>query len=317
MSSTGVSFPMRPLGVGEIFDRTITLYVRYFGLFTLILLVVVLPVTIAQYFGSAGNSFYQQILQQASSPKPSSAPSPQLISSVLQLYATLGGVILLQLLLVPFANAATASAVSSIYRTQRATWRESYAAAVRRWPSMLGAELMTIVIVGAGVLAGAFAFGAVFAVGLIAVRGSTAAIVVFSAVMVLLFIAWLVALLLATIAMGFAYNAIVVENLGVFAAISAGFGRIFNRGELGRALLITLGWLAVFIGIYILIAIVAGVITLAFRSLSHNIAVYEIVTAPISLVSSTFTALLYAVYYLDVRVRREGLDIEAAFDRLE
>ena len=71
MISTGVSFPMRPLGVGEIFDRTITLYVRYFGLFTLILLVVVLPVAIAQYFGTADNSLFQQILKQASSPKPS------------------------------------------------------------------------------------------------------------------------------------------------------------------------------------------------------------------------------------------------------
>jgi hypothetical protein len=311
MSSTGVSFPMRPLGIGEIFDRTITLYVRHFGLFTLIMLVVVLPVTIAQYFATAGNSLYQQILQQAGSPKP--APSPQLLSSIFQFYAVLGGVVLLQLLLVPFANAATTWAVASIYRTQRSTWRESYAAALRRWPSILGAEFMTVVIVGALLIAGALAFGAVFGVGLLALRGSTAGIAVFSVVMVLLLIAWLLWILLSTLAMGFAFNAIVVEELGTFPAIGAGFGRIFSRAELGRAVLVMLGSLAVLVALYIVIALAAATL----RSFTHNLTLYEIVTAPISLISATFSALLYAVYYLDVRMRREGLDVQAALDRLE
>ena len=313
MSTAGVSFPLRPLGIGEIFDRTVTLYVRYFGLFTLIMLVVVLPVTIVQYFATAGNSLYQQILQQAASPKPSPAPSPQLISTVLQFYTILGGVVLLQLLLVPFANSATAWAVASIYRTNAATWRESYAAALRRWPSIIGAEFMTLVIVGAVILIGAFAFGTIFAVGLIAAGRSAAALVVFAGIMIILGIAWMIAAVLATLAMGFAFNAIVVEELAVFPAIGAGFGRIFSRAEFGRALLVVLGSIAVLIVLYIIIAIAAG----ATQAFGHNLTLYEIVTAPVSLVSATFTALLYAVYYLDVRVRREGLDIEAAFEKLQ
>jgi hypothetical protein len=311
MSIAGDALPLRPLGIGEIFDRTITLYVRHFGLFTLIMLVVVLPLTVASYFSTYGSGAYQQVLQQAS--HPASTPSPVMLSRLLQFEGILMLVLLLQLLLLPFANTAAASAVADLYRAKRPTWRQSYAAALRRWPAILGAEFMTVVIMGAAVLAGAFVFGAIFAAGIFVVRGSTFAIIAFGVVMAIFVIAWLLALALTIFAMGFAFISIVVEDAGVFTAISSGFSRIFNRGELGRAVLVFLALIAISIGLYIVLGIAAALA----QGLTHSLALYGIVTAPISILSSTFTALLFAVYYFDVRVRREGLDMQTQLDRLE
>jgi len=311
MSIAGDALPLRPLSIGEIFDRTVTLYVRYFGLFTLIMMVVILPLTVASYFSTYGSGTYQQVLQQAT--HPSSTPSPVVISRLLQFEGILMLVLLLQLLLLPFANTATASVVADLYRSQHPTWRQSYAAAVRRWPAILGAELMTIVIIGAVVLVGAFAFGAVFAAGIFIARGSTAAIVVFGVLITIFMVAWLLSLALCTFAMGFAFISIVVEKAGVFEAISSGFARIFNRSELGRAVLVFLALIAISIGLYI----VLGIVAMLAQGITHSLILYGILTAPISLVSSTFTALLFAVYYFDVRVRREGLDMQTQLDRLE
>ena len=311
MSIAGNALPLRPLSIGEIFDRTVTLYVRHFGLFTLIIVVVVLPLTVASYFSTYGSGAYQQVLQQAS--HPSSTPSPVMFSRLMQFEGLLMLVLLLQLLLVPFANTATASAVADLYRGKRPTWRQSYAAALRRWPAILGAEFMTMVILGAAIVAGAFMFGAIFAAGIFVVRGSTFAIIAFGVVMAIFVIAWLLTLALCIFAMGFAFISIVVEDAGVFAAISSGFTRIFNRGELGRAVLVFLALIAISIGLYIVLGIAAALA----QSLTHSLALYGIVTAPISILSSTFTALLFAVYYFDVRVRREGLDMQTQLDRLE
>jgi hypothetical protein len=313
MSIAGDALPLRPLSIGEIFDRTVTLYVRHFGLFTLIMLVVVLPLTVASYFATYGSGTYQQVLQQATHPGRTSTPPPLILSSLLQFEGILMLVVLLQLVLQPFANTATASAVSDLYRAQRPTWRQSYAAALRRWPSILGAELMTLVILGAAVVAGAFAFGAILTAGIFLVRGSTAAIIAFGFVSVLLGLAWMLAVALCAFAMGFAFISIVIEGAGVFPAISLGFARIFSRRELGRAVLVFIALIAISIGLYIVLAIVAALA----QGLTHSLALYGIVTAPISVVSSTFTALLFAVYYFDVRVRREGLDMQTQLDRLE
>ena len=268
MSIAGDALPLRPLSIGEIFDRTVTLYVRYFGLFTLIMLVVVLPLTVASYFSTYGSGAYQQVLQQAT--HPSSTPSPVVLSRLLQFEGILMLVLLLQLLLLPFANAATASAVADLYRAKRPTWRQSYAAALRRWPAILGATVLN-------------------------------------------WKSWLLALALCVFAMGFAFISIVVEDAAVFPAISSGFARIFNRGELGRAVLVFLALIAISIGLYIVLGIAAALA----QGLTHSLVLYGIVTAPISILSSTFTALLFAVYYFDVRVRREGLDMQTQLDRLE
>jgi len=311
MSLAGDALLLRPLSIGEIFDRAVTLYVRHFALFTLIMLAVLLPLTILSYFGTFGNTSYQQILQQATHPGRA-APAPS-ITTMLQFEGVLFLVVVLQLFLQPFANVAIAAAVGALYRAERPTWPQSYAVALRRWPAMLGTAFMEIIILGAIVFAGSFVFGLMVVIGVVVTRGSVAAAVVLGIVAVLLLIAWLAIIVLCFIALGFAFNAIGVEGSAAFTAIGLGFARIFDRRELGRASLVVLAVGAIYIGIYLVFFALFGLI----QALAHSFALVELATMPISLVSSTFIALLFAVYYFDVRVRREGLDMQAALDRLE
>lgn len=311
MSMAGDALPLRPLSIGEIFDRAVTLYVRHFALFTLIMLAVLLPLTILSYFSTFGSTSYQQILDQAT--HPGRTATVQSLSTMLQFEGVLLLVVVLQLFLMPFASVATAAAVGALYRAERPNWRDCYAVPLRRWPAMLGTAFMEIVILGAVVMAGSFVFGLLLVIGVIVTRGSVAAAVVLGIAAVLLVIAWFAIIVLCAIALGFAFNAIGVEGSPAFTAIGLGFARIFNRRELGRASLVVLAIGAIYIGIYIVFFALFGLI----QAFTHSFALGEIASAPISLVSSTFVALLFAVYYFDVRVRREGLDMQSALDRLE
>ncbi len=312
MSIAGDALPLRPLSIGEIFDRAVTLYVRHFALFTLIMLVVALPLTIVSYFATFGSTSYQQILQQATHPERTAAAVP-VLSNLLQLEGLLLLVVVLALFLMPFASVATVAAVAALYRAERPGWRDCYAVVLRRWPAILGTAFMEIIIMGAVVIAGSLLFGGTLTIAILVSRGSVAAIVVFAIVVILFMIAWLVTMILCWIALGFAFNAIGLEGSAAFAAISLGFARIFNRRELGRATLVVLALGAIYVGLYLVSAVLAALV----ESITHSFTLVAIVNTPVSLISSTFIALLFAVYYFDVRVRREGLDMQSAFDHLE
>ena len=73
---------LRALTIGEIFDRAVTLYVRNFVVFTLIVLTLLVPIGVLQYFYSdkAANSF-AQLMRQIQHPR---------FSADLQYFADLG-----------------------------------------------------------------------------------------------------------------------------------------------------------------------------------------------------------------------------------
>jgi energy-converting hydrogenase Eha subunit C len=49
----------------------------------------------------------------------------------------------------------------------------------------------------------------------------------------------------------------------------------------------------------------------------HQPVLQTLVSAVISIVTTGFIGVLLAVYYFDVRIRREGLDMQSAIDRLQ
>lgn len=308
---TGDSLPLRPLSIGELFDRAVTLYARNFVLFSLIMLVAVLPTTIASYFATFGNSSYQQILQQAT--HPGRVPPRTELASLLQFESTIAVVVLLAIVILPYALIAIVTAVSKLYRAERPTFAQCYRAALVRWPSVLGVTLLEILILGGVIMGGAIVFGVTAAVAALATRGSLPGIAIALILFFGIGLVWLLALGLCWIAMGFAFNAVGIEGASVSSAIGSGFVRIFSGRELGRAVLVILATGAIYIGLYIVSMVLAALI----GSLTHSMALLEVVTAPLSWLSSTFIALIFAVYYFDVRVRREGLDLQSAIDRLE
>lgn len=297
---------LRPLGLGEMFDRSITIYVRNFLAFSAILLVLLIPMGIAQYFSTAHQTrSFTEVLQQIEHPpRPGSkAAIPTVPFSPWTLV-----VLLVALFATPFTNVAVALGVARLYFGKGVDWRGCYRAVLRRWPSIV---LLTLFEIGALL---AWVGGAVISVVVVSVLGVLAltkvpllgvVLLVFAAI---LFLAWMVALMLVVLAIFFAFDALVIEGLRLGEAFTSGFARIFGRSEIGKATLVGLCLLAIQIGI----AMVVLGIEITVIPLTKSAGLEVLLSSLVSLISTAFIAILIAVYYFDVRVTREGLDMQHA-----
>ncbi|HET9095412.1 MAG TPA: hypothetical protein VFN37_02020 [Candidatus Baltobacteraceae bacterium] len=309
MLSAGEPAQLRPLSLGELFDRAVTLYVRNAALFTLIALVVVLPLAVMNYFVSMQDSAtFAQILAQVQ--HPGKGPPP--VSGMGGGMTLMFGMLAVAIVLGAFAVVAIAAAVGELYRSGRAEFAPCYARALRRAGAILLALLCEIAVFTFVVFAGAFAMGLVFVAAFLLVRGSAALGVAAFIGALIIGVMWLVAMLLCYLAFAFAFNALGIEGIGAGAAIGRGFSRIFNRTELLRATLICAALIAMYAG---LTAVSLGM-SAVFETL-HLRLLNVALSALISLVTTSFFGILFAVYYFDVRVRREGLDMQAQIESLQ
>lgn len=305
MRSAGDPAVLRPLSLGEVFDRAVTLYVRNALVFTLIVLVVVVPVAILNYFaGQHESATFTQILDQIQ--HPGKTPASQAAGAD---EAFGFGVIGLSVVVGAFVIVAIASAVGELYRTGGAQFGACYAYTLRRTGSIIVALLCEIAVFVFVVFAGAFAMGIIFVAAFLLVRASAPLGVVAFVAAAIVGILWLAGMMLCYLAFAFAFNALGNEGIGAGRAIARGFSRVFNRSELLRATLICLALIAIYVGLMI----VSLSVTAVFESLHLHI-LTVLVTAAISLVTTAFLGVLLAVYYFDVRVRREGLDMQAQID---
>lgn len=299
---------LRPLTLGEVFDRAVTLYVRNFVPFTLIALVVIVPLAVLQYFaGLHASATFTQLLAQMQ--KPGSTPaSMQTGADGLWGFAN----IVASIVLSAFATVAIAAAAGLIYRGERIDWRACYGRALARTPAILFMLVIEIAALAVVILAGAMAMGLTFGLAIVFLRVATVLAVVAFVLAFVVLVIWLVSLVLCYLAFAFAYNAVAIEGVGMWPAIGSGFSRIFNRGEIWRACLISLAFMAIYLGLMVVSVSVAAL----FESMSLHI-INVAVSAALGLVSMSFLGILIAVYYFDVRVRREGLDLQLQVDNLE
>ena len=299
---------LRPLTLGEIFDRAVTLYVRNFVPFSLIVLVVIVPTAVLHYFaGLHASSTFTQLLQQIENPKRTVTPMAATTDGLFAL-ASLG----VSILLGAFAAVAVAVATARLYDAGRIDWGACYIRTLSRVGSILLVLAIEIVLMIMVIFAGAIAMGLAFFVAGVAVSGSVVLGVLAFIAAAIVVLVWLVFLVLCYFAFAFAYNAIGVEGTNLFVAMGSGFSRIFNRSEVLRACLVALAFVAMYIGLFIVQVSVAAV----FEAMNLHI-LNVAITAVISLVTFSFLTILLAVYYFDVRVRREGLDMQAQMERLE
>lgn len=307
MSLAADPVQLRPLGLGEIFDRAVTLYVRNFAAFSVIALFLLVPLSIAQYFVLGDQqAVTESILRQMQHPRPGGAPIFPFSPAFLWLIG-------IAVLVTPFANVATAIGVAQLYGRERVDWRTCYAGALKRWLSIVG-----VLVAQACVAAGAIAVG-VFALGIsaglsVVIFQSGAAVtgVIAVIVTVALFLAWLALFFMLYLCSMFMFDAVAIEGASVGEAFGSGFARIFNRTQFWKALLVALSVFAVQLGVIIVASMLVGLLELGLKS--HVID--TIAQGIISLLSTTFLAILLAVYYYDVRVRREGLDLQSSVERL-
>lgn len=301
---------LRPLGFGEIFDRAVTLYVRNFPAFFAIVLVLIVPLGIVQYFVDSSQSTQIDALLRV-------LQHPDAKPQVPQLFASPGDLITLLLvaaafyLMWPFALDAVAVGVARLYGNRPVDFAGCYRAVLSRWPAILGTlTIQAAVFIGWYIAFLAVVFVSILVAAVFARAWLPLGIVGF-ALAAAICLAALAMLAPVFIALTFAMNAVVIERCGPVAAVASGFGRVFTRQEFWRSLLFALAAFAVLTGGSMVIAVVAWVALLA-----HAIAVEVVIGSLLRAAFAPFSIVLIAVYYFDVRIRREGFDLEAELEQL-
>ncbi|MGB8518898.1 MAG: hypothetical protein WCD38_01895, partial [Candidatus Tumulicola sp.] len=248
---------LRPLGFGEIFDRAITLYVRNFWPFLAIVLVLIVPLAVIQYvLDSSQLAQFDQMIRVFTHPN---APQPALASlfSSPGEIAAIVAVALLYYALWPFVFVAVAFGVARLYGGRPVEFGACYRSVLPHWGAILLTQLVAVAVFVAWYVAFFIVLVAAGVVAALLARASIVLAIVAFVVLLLLALAFLLALALVFIALAFAMNAVAIENAGPMAAIASGFGRVFARKELGRALVFALAAFAVIFGGSMVVSAVA------------------------------------------------------------
>jgi hypothetical protein len=304
---------LRPLGFGEIFDRSVTLYIRNFLPFAAIVMVLILPTAIVQYFLDLNSQPQFDALMRIFQ-HPAEAGRGQ----VTALYNSPAGIVLLIVMLFltyaiwPFALNAVAVGVARLYRNRPVEFRACYEAVLRRWlqiVGLLGMELL--ILLGWYIVTVAIVLVIVLVAALLGAASGTLSLFFAVGAVILVLLVMIPVLAPLFVALTFAMYSTVIEERGVIASLGLGFARVFNRTEFWRALLFAIAAGAVIAGASTMFSIV-GMIA-AFAHLPGLQAIIE--SLPRAFIAP-FGVVLLAVYYFDVRIRQEAFDLEAGLERL-
>lgn len=305
---------LRPLGLGEMLDRAVTLCVRHFALFSLIFVVYAIPLAVLQYFGTADQAKMfgplTDILRAQAAGKsidPNALAKAFSQSPVLNVWTGLWVITLL--FISPLPTVALIDAAANLYLGASSSFERAYRTALGRWLPMIGLNLLYIAC-GFGLYIAVFLVVFILALGLLAIVKVAGAIAIAIAIVlgIAVSLALCAAALLAVLAVQISYFSCVVEKMPFITAFSRGISRVFGRAALRRSLLAGLAFVAILIGIS-LVSIVGQ--SVLFGLLKSNVAgtVYETI---VRVATAAFTTAFLTIFYFDLRVRSEGLDLQVA-----
>jgi hypothetical protein len=304
---------LRPLGFGEIFDRAVTLYIRNFVPIAAINMVLVVPLAIFGYIlDVASQPQFDAMIRVFENPALARTQHIPTIFDSPGITAIAVVMLLVSYTIAPFVMNAVAVGVARLYRGRPVQFRACYEIVLRRWAQIVGmlaielvvflgwyvaVMVMAMVMVLVGAALGAYAPPLAFAFSI------TTVLLVFGLMLVLL--------APVAVALAFAMYGVVIEERAVVASLVAGFARVFNRAEFWRSLLFAIAAAAIVLG---------GSTMLSMISAAAAIVHLPVLEATVQVISDAvitpFGAVLLAVYYFDVRIRREAYDLEAGLERL-
>jgi hypothetical protein len=303
---------LRPLAVGELFDRAFVLYRRHFSLFV--------GITSVPGLFALIMTLAQQALTTTTMPQPAAsgnADAAVLVDNlmlIVSLFAGLMVALVVYWVVYMIALGATTFAVSEIYVGRTVTIPEVYG----RMRGRIGALILLLLLIGIRI-------GGLVLVGTLVVGMSTAFGALLSSILGGLFAVLTALVLIAGCTfMALRYSlsipALVLEELGPGDAIRRSIA--LTHGRLGRvflmgicATLVAYAALILFQGPFVAAAMFAGLET------RHGfwLNVLGAVAGTIGTTLTTpFLIIGLAVIYYDARIREEGFDLElslAAFDR--
>lgn len=314
--------PLRPMNIGDLLDQAFRLYRRHFLTFIGITALLQVPLAIVQFVfqltvGSRALSSWIQSAARLNSIGPGVNPLTLLDFSSLLTYLVfafgLGGV--QYLLVYNLITGALANAISRSYLGESITVLDAYRLGWRRYGALIGAAavLFTLSMIALVVIFGC-SFGAIGA--LIASDSSRGRVAAIIGVIFLLFIGALIVGILVLFLgtrLVVTTQAIVVENCGPLA----GLGRSWYLvgGSFWRTLL-----LLTLVGIltYLIAALPATMVSFVLNAvnggsvstLMFNQAITVLFTQIGQLIMLPLQLIVYTLLYYDLRIRKEGYDLE-------
>lgn len=290
------------MSVGEWLDATFTLYRRNFVLIASISAVVQIPYALLTWvlFSLTGvAAFVRSPLASLGTETITPAQAQHLLDSYLGVLAVALGLILVSLLVVvPLGEAATTRAVSDRYLDRPSSLLSAYRAA---W-SRLGALISMIFI-----LVGAYAGSLAAVIGLVALLGAVGAGGLGALLAIVAFVALVPVLIVIYVRTVVAVPAIVLERASGWRGLQRSWQLISGRfwPTFGRMLLLAL--IASIIS-----SVIAAIFEIPGAALAPgNTFVFDQVASAVAAVFvGPITYIGVTLLYYDIRIRKEGFDIE-------
>lgn len=311
---------LRPMTLGDMFDAAFRLYRRYFLTFIGVAALLQVPMAIAQMAlqFTIGGNFLTEWMRALTTPAlPGTSPFSTLPFGQLAMYMgltsalSIGQVLLVQSLI----NGALANAVSRAYTGQPVSILDAYRIGWRRFFALVGAAMVPLLAstVLFGVLAACIGGSFFFLLR----GGDTNSGALAGVLIVIVFFG---ALILVGLALAFFYvrlllttQTIVLENQGPLAGIARSW-RLTN-GAFWRALaLVVLLFLLAYVISVIPTSMVSFVLQLIsagdLTALMRNQAIVSGIGVLGQLLVLPFQLVIYTMLYYDLRMRKEGYDLE-------
>lgn len=301
-------YTLRPLGIGEIFDRAVTIYVRNFVAFTLMVLTLLAPLSIAEYFVLPSQvRAWSQMLEKAS--HTSKTPPMPFTPAQIGWLVLIAGV---AVLLAPYVNNAVAVGVASLYNGERPSYVRSFAQVFRRWLPLLGTALLNLLIFLALYVACVIVLVIIVTIGAALMPSALPIAIAFFVIAGAALLMMIPLFLMLLVEYAFSMYATTIESTSPQRAVATAFDRVFGRSEIKKALLMSLAYLGLELGVLTLSGTVGAILAMLVKSDALQMIVTTIANATLT----AFLTILLAVYYYDVRTRKEGLDLETDLRRL-
>lgn len=309
---------LRPLGLGEILDRAVTLCVRYFVPFATIYVVFAVPFAVVNFFATRNlqpvlRAINETMTRAAASGKPvDQAEVLRTIAHANLFDGWTAAALIGAILVAPLPIGALIEATAERYLGREIAFAQAYRVGFARWMPLVGVNVLCFfaaLVAYLGIVVVTVAIALAFAFLAAALHG--VGIVLSVLAFLILGLAAIAFALVATLAVQMAYFTCVVERAAPFAAVSTALRRVFVGVGLRRSLLVGAAFLAIGIGIGLVASIGQGLIF----AMLHNDVVGAAYATILRVATAAFTTAFMAIFYFDLRVREEGLDLALEAER--
>lgn len=308
-----IQLDLRPLRIGEILDRAVTLFVRRFAVLVLILALVAIPIAICQYIAQPQMTGFIEDLQRVLAAPPGQQQDRREVLTQLIAHNRVGqsglALIVAAVILGTLSSTACIIAVAQSYAGKVPSVREVYRAALRRWLAQLVA-LGFFVVLAFAIFIGLLiiVFFIALSVGALTAASRTAALFVGIPAGIILAFVMFALIALMYFATQMSLISIALEDANPIHGIATGLRRTLGAPIFWRSLLVaTIVFAVAGIG-QLLIVSIAGALSVA----THVSALYPVLAVVGGIVLNALVTTFIVIYAVDIRVRREGYDLALA-----